>query len=93
MKRVSSGRFALLIFWGFLLASGYPCESKAEKWGVAPAYFRELAIVYRKQGRIEDEITILERYFANQLGPGVGPNMLKDRLDKAKLLLEKQKKN
>ena len=31
MKRVSSGRFALLIFWGFLLASGYPCESKAEK--------------------------------------------------------------
>jgi hypothetical protein len=31
---------------------------------VAPAYYREMAILYRKQGRDTDELAILQRYAA-----------------------------
>lgn len=49
-------------------------------WGVAPWYYEQLAIVYRKQGRREDELAILERYGHQPKAPGVKPGRLADRL-------------
>lgn len=37
-------------------------EARANRWSVAPGYYWHLAIVYRKQGRLADEASILERY-------------------------------
>lgn len=61
-------------------------ESKVarEGWGVAPWYYEQLAIIYRKEKRFQDEVSILERYQRQVKAPGVGPNKLKERLKKAK---------
>ena len=53
-------------------------------WGVAPWYYEQLAIVYRKQKRFEHEVAILERYAAQPKAPGVGPTNLEERLRKAR---------
>ena len=60
-------------------------ESKAagRGWGVAPWYYEQLAIIYRKEKRIADEVAILERYEAQPKAPGAGPSKLKERLAKA----------
>jgi tetratricopeptide (TPR) repeat protein len=59
-------------------------EAKAKGWGVAPWYYEQLAIIYRKEKRYSDEIAILERYEAQQKAPGEGPKKLAERLKKAK---------
>jgi len=55
-------------------------------WGVAPWYYEQLAIIYRKEKRFDDEVAILERYESQQKAPGVGPSKLAERLKKAKAL-------
>ena len=56
--------------------------TEAENWGVAPWYYDQLAIVYRKQKKIEEERGILVR-FAKQLhAPGARPPKLLARLQK-----------
>ena len=55
-------------------------------WGVAPWYYEQLAIIYRKEKRYADEVAILERYEAQPKGPGVGPSKLAERLKKARKL-------
>lgn len=55
-------------------------------WGVAPWYYEQLAIIYRKQKRLDDEIAILQRYAAQIKAPGGGPSKLAERLEKAKQL-------
>jgi hypothetical protein len=61
-------------------------EAQVKKWGVAPAYYERLAILYRKQGRRDDELAILRRYQAQNKSPGVMPGKLSGRL----LKLEQQ---
>jgi hypothetical protein len=52
-----------------------------------PAYYRHLAIVYRKDDRHADEVAILERYVQACEGGGGGPDgELLDRLDRAREL-------
>lgn len=58
-------------------------EDEITKWGVAPWYYEQLAIVYRGQGRIDDEIKILQRYDKLRHGKGEGANKLSSRLEKA----------
>jgi len=55
-------------------------------WGVAPWYYEQLAIIYRKEKRYADEVAILERYKAQPKAPGVGPSKLAGRLKKARKL-------
>jgi len=57
-------------------------ESKRDKCGVAPWYYDQLAIVYSKLKRPNDEIAILERYEAQEKAPGAGPAKLAERLEK-----------
>lgn len=53
-------------------------------WGVAPWYYEQLAILYRKERRYQDEVEILERYAKQPKAPGVGPEKLATRLEKAR---------
>ena len=62
-----------------------------EGWGVAPWYYEQLAIIYRKQQKYDKEVEILERYATQPKAPGVGPQKLSQRLEKAKILLARQR--
>ena len=57
-------------------------ESKAQGYGIAPWYYEQLAIVYRKMGSVNDEIAILERFAKQKHAPGVKPAKLLSRLEK-----------
>ena len=54
--------------------------------GVAPWYYEQLAIIYRKDKRIADEVAILERYERQSKASGVGPERLAERLTKARAI-------
>ncbi|MEA2880611.1 MAG: polymerase subunit epsilon [Hyphomicrobiales bacterium] len=64
-------------------------ESAQNGYGVAPWYYEQLAIVYRKQGRDLDELAILERYDRQRKAPGGTPAILAARLEKVRARLQK----
>ena len=64
-------------------------EDRIEGMGVAPGYYEHLAILYRKEKRFGDEVSILERYASQRKALGVLPSKLTDRLVKAKRLLSR----
>ena len=68
------------------LIAATEAESKAERSGVAPWYYEELAKVYRKQKEYAKEVAILERFAAQKHAPGVKPPRLLERLEKARHL-------
>jgi hypothetical protein len=63
------------------LVDATEAESRQEKWSVAPWYYEQLAISYRKCGNAEAEISILERY-ARQVNDPANPLLV--RLAKAR---------
>ena len=73
------------------LVEATEAQSKAESLGVAPFYYEELAILYRKQKLYSKEVAILERYMGNKKANGVKPAQLVRRLDKARELAGKGK--
>ncbi len=68
------------------LVKATEAESKANDTGVAPAYYNELAILYRKQKEYSKEVSILERFAKQKHAPGAKPAKLLERLKKAKEL-------
>lgn len=62
-------------------------EAAAYNDGVAPWYYEQLAILYRKQKRFADEVAILERYDRQLKAAGARPAKLAERLGKARALL------
>ena len=58
-------------------------EDSIDQNGVAPWYYEQLAIVYRKQHRYADEVAVLSRFANQRHAPGVGPPKLASRLEKA----------
>ncbi|WP_435552732.1 hypothetical protein [Natrinema sp. CGMCC1.2065] len=59
-------------------------EAEEEGFGGPPrAYYRHLAIVYRKDDRYEDEVEILERYASSTFDPH---EKMLDRLERAREL-------
>ncbi|MEJ5248753.1 MAG: hypothetical protein WHS90_13345 [Caldilinea sp.] len=69
------------------LVNATEAEAKANKSGVAPWYYEELAKIYRKRKDYKKEIAILERYANQTHAPGVKPAQLLERLGKARKLL------
>lgn len=71
-------------------------ENKIKKMGVAPWYYEQLAIVYRKQKDYQKEITILERFLnqkplINKDNPErIATDRLIIRLEQTKLLASKK---
>ena len=55
-------------------------EAQAQRWGVAPWYYEQLAIVYAKKKDLAREVAILEHYERQPKAPGVGPSKLAERL-------------
>ena len=45
-------------------------------WGVVPWYHEQLAIIYQKQERLDDEVAGLQRYAAQPKAPGVGARLI-----------------
>jgi hypothetical protein len=66
------------------LVDATEAESHARGGGVAPAYYLELAKLYRAQRRADDEVAVLERYAAQPHAPGVLPARLLERLAQAR---------
>lgn len=58
------------------LVDATEADSIANGCGVAPWYYEQLAICYRKLGRLDDEILILERFSQQRHAPGVLPPKL-----------------
>lgn len=75
----------------YKLVEATEADYKANGYGVAPFYYEELAILYRKQKDYKREIDILERFISKKHALGVKPAQLEKRLEKAKELLAKGK--
>lgn len=87
------GRYGEAIKLLTKLVEATESESNAagRRLGVAPWYYEQLAIIYRKQKRLGDEVAILERYASQAKAPGAGPSKLAERLKKAKQLASKSR--
>jgi hypothetical protein len=85
-----SGAFSELEKLLIELVNATEAQSAADGMGVAPAYYSELAILYRKQKEYSKEISILERFAKQKHANGVMPAKLLDRLGKAKELAATQ---
>ncbi len=68
------------------LVDATEAEARAQKWAIAPWYYQQLAISYRKSGDLNGEIAILERYARRGYGP---QDSLVRRLAKAKGLAQR----
>lgn len=66
-------------------------ESDITSYGAAPWYYEQLAIIYRQQDRLTDEVTILERCMNQRHAKGASGEKMTVRLVKARDLLAKQK--
>jgi hypothetical protein len=62
------------------LVDATEAEAAANRWGVAPWYYEQLAIIYAKTKQVDAEVKILERYAAQPKAPGAGPSKLAERL-------------
>jgi hypothetical protein len=71
------------------LVQAVEAEAANEGWGVAPWYYEQLAIIYRKRKDRAAEVAILERYAQAPHAPGAGPEKLRRRLEKARLLAQR----
>lgn len=69
------------------LVEATEAESRDDHRGVAPWYYEQLAILYRKAGNNVAEVAILERYESQQPAPGAGPAKLAARLTQARALV------
>jgi len=63
-------------------------RSNGRDWFIAPWYYEQLAIVYRKEKRYDDEVAILERH--QEQNNGEGSTKLAERLKKAIILRDKR---
>jgi hypothetical protein len=86
LKREGRHTEAIELLLKTVAATERESEKMGPRWVVAPWYYEQLAIIYRKEGRIEDEIAILERYVQHTKTPKTGEDKLRERLKKAKAL-------
>ena len=86
LKREQRYEEAIELLSNLVDATENESKEAGEGWGVAPWYYEQLAIIFRKEKRYEDEVAILERYQAQPQAPGVGPGKLAERLEKARWL-------
>lgn len=64
-------------------------EATVKGWGVAPWYYEQLAIIYRKRKDYAAEVKTLERFANVPHAPGASPPKLLERLEKARALAAK----
>jgi hypothetical protein len=69
------------------LVEATEAEANSQGLGVAPAYYEQLAILYRSRGDGAREVSILERFAQQKHAPGAMPPRLLERLEKARTRL------
>ncbi len=69
------------------LVDATEAEARSERWGVAPWYYEQLAILYARRKDAAAEIGILERCERQPKAPGVGPAKLAARLARVRAKL------
>ena len=89
LKREGKNQEAIEVLLRSIDATESESKFAGEGWGVAPWYYEQLAILYRKEKLYHKEVEILERYESQPKAAGVGPEKLAARLIKAKELLAK----
>ena len=89
LKREGKNKEAISILLRSVEATETESRFAGHGWGVAPWYYEQLAILYRKEKHYQQEVAILERYANQPKAPGVGSEKLAARLGKAKELLAK----
>lgn len=88
-KREGRNQKAIEVLLQSVNATESESQFAGEGWGVAPWYYEQLAILYRKEKQYHKEVEILERYGRQRKAAGGGPEKLASRLLKAKELLAK----
>ena len=86
LKQEERHKDAIALLLKLIAATEAESRESGEASGVAPWYYEQLAIIYRKDKRIADEVAILERYERQSKAPGVGPERLAERLTKARAI-------
>jgi len=74
------------------LVEATEAESRKDGQGVAPWYYEELAMLYRGQKKYGSEVSILERFARQKHAPGVTPPKLMERLERARVLANKDRR-
>ena len=72
------------------LVTAAESEAQARGWDVAPWYYAQLAIIFRKRNDLDAEIAILERYAAQPRSSAQTGAALRRRLQKARALRERR---
>ena len=80
LKRLSHNEAAVDLL--IKLVAATEKEAEEESTTVAPWYYEQLAIVYRKLGRPDDELSILQRFREMPRPAGASAQKVLDRLDK-----------
>lgn len=91
LKREGKHQQAIAILLQAVEATEAESEFAGKGWGVAPWYYEQLAVIYRKEKQYQQEVEILERYSAQAIAPRTKLEKLAQRLVKAKELLAKSK--
>ena len=91
LKREERHDEAIALLLNLIAATEAESRESGGPSGVAPWYYEQLAIIYRKVKRHSDEVAVLERYEGQTKAPGVGPQRLAERLTKAKEILTKER--
>jgi hypothetical protein len=91
LKREGRNREAISLLLKCVNATEAESKRAGKGWGVAPWYYEQLAILYRKEKDFSKEVEILERYDRQKKALGAKPAKLSERLIKARALTEKHK--
>ena len=89
LKREKRHNEAIELLRNLIEAVENELKVAGEDWGVAPWYYEQLAIIFRKEGQYDSEVKILERYMDSPKALGVGPKKLAERLEKARKIRDK----
>lgn len=90
LKRSGQRQEAIDLLAKLIDATEAESAASNKQLGVAPWYYEQLAVLFRQEKRLTDEVNILERYQEQKHAPGVGPAKLSERLTKARDLLRCQ---
>ena len=86
LKREGQHNKATKLLHKLVAATEAESEDTKNPSGVAPWYYEQLALIYRKEKRYDDEVAILERYDRQPKSPGASPAKLAKRLERARSL-------
>ena len=84
LKREGKYQEATTVLLKILDAVENEARVAGKGWGVAPWYYEQLAIIYKKIEQFEKEVEVLERYMKQEKSPGKGRLALEERLKKIK---------